>query len=102
MEADKTKKTGPKTKIKSNEDKLKQEKKRREEAKERAPLLIRFEFATDTYEEVLEVRAYEYINLFAEMGGYIGLFTGWAVLQGLLTCMEWVVCICQCCSKPRK
>ena len=89
MEEEKTKKTTPKMNSDTNKNKLKQEKKRREEAKERAPLLIRFEFSTDTYEEVLEVRAYEYINLLAEFGRiyriihWLGCTAGITYLYGM-------------------
>lgn len=48
-------------------------------------------FAISTYEERQELRAYEASSLFAEMGGYIGLFLGLSVLQGLSHVLELVV-----------
>ena len=50
-------------------------------------------FAVSTYEERQELRAYDASSLFAEMGGYIGLFLGLSVLQGVSHVLELVVCI---------
>ena len=50
-------------------------------------------FAIGTYEERQELRAYDASSLFAEMGGYIGLFLGLSVLQGLGHVVELLVWI---------
>ena len=54
---------------------------------------LKIQYATNTYEEILELRAYEVTSFLAEMGGYIGVFLGWSVFQGLvgiLLIMKWV------------
>lgn len=53
-------------------------------------LNIEISFASRTYEERKEIRAYDSSSLFAEMGGYIGVFLGLSVLQGLGNVVEFI------------
>ena len=48
-------------------------------------------FASRTYEERKEIRAYDSSSLFAEMGGYIGVFLGLSVLQGMGNVVEFIL-----------
>jgi len=57
-------------------------------------------FSSTTYEERLELRAYDSSSLFAEMGGYIGLFLGLSILQGLGHGIDFVVWIKKTVSSP--
>ena len=45
--------------------------------------MIDLKFVTNRYEDVINVRAYEASSLFGEMGGYIGVFLGFSILDWL-------------------
>ena len=50
-------------------------------------------FTTNRYTEMINVRDYPPESLFAEMGGYIGVFTGISIFQIMsswLACIKWI------------
>ena len=44
------------------------------------------EFATEKYEDVNNIREYELTSMLAEIGGYVGVFLGFSIFQGLINC----------------
>ena len=63
-------------------------------AKIKNQLRIDFNFLTKKYEEVQNLREYGMDSLWAEVGGYIGIFLGYSLLQVvdmLLTFLKWML-----------
>ena len=53
---------------------------------------IKISFMSDQYEDINNVRGYELTSLLAEIGGYIGVFLGFSILQGFdnfIALLKW-------------
>ena len=58
-------------------------------------------FATEEYEDGQNVKEYRADNLFAEMGGYIGLFVGFSFFQGLMNIVSMITWIKKLCNTKK-
>lgn len=62
-----------------------------EKVEEKTPaglFAIKVVFSTDTYEDVNNVRYYTAASLFAEIGGYVGIFMGISIFQSLMSTLD--------------